>query len=94
MIITYHTNINNHFLGVKSFMVFEKIAEILAEQLSIDVDEITEDSMLEEDLDAGSYDIIDVVMSIEDDFQLEVPDEEIESWKTVGDIVSFIENNR
>ncbi len=75
-------------------MVFEKIAEILAEQLSIDVDEITEDSMLEEDLDAGSYDIIDVVMSIEDDFQLEVPDEEIESWKTVGDIVSFIENNR
>lgn len=75
-------------------MVFEKIAEILAEQLSLDADKITADSLLEEDLDADSLDVIDLVMSIEDEFQLEVPDEIIESMKSVGDIVNFIENNQ
>lgn len=75
-------------------MVLERIVEILAEQLSIDADKITADSLFEEDLDADSLDIIDLVMSIEDEFQLEVPDEIIESMKSVGDIVNFIENNQ
>ena len=75
-------------------MVFERIAEILAEQLSIDADKISMDSLLEEDLDAGSFDIIDVVMSIEDEFRIEVPDEAIAQWKTVENIVNFIENNQ
>lgn len=75
-------------------MVFEKIAEILAEQLSIDVERITMESLFEEDLDADNLDLIDLVMSIEDEFQLEVPDEIIEEVKTVGDIVNFIENNQ
>ena len=75
-------------------MVFERIAEILAEQLSIDVERIALDSLLEEDLDAGSFDIIDVVMSIEDEFRIEVPDEAIAQWKTVENIVNFIENNQ
>ncbi len=75
-------------------MVFERIAEILAEQLGLDADKITADSLFEEDLDADSLDIIDLVMSIEDEFQLEVPDEIIEEAKTVGDIVNFIENNQ
>lgn len=81
-------------MGVKSFMVFDRIAEILAEQLSFDVDKITMETLFEEDLDADSLDLIDLVMSIEDEFQLEVPDEVIESVKTVGDIVNFIENNQ
>lgn len=49
-------------------MVFEKVAEILSEQLGIDADKISMDSLLEEDLDADSLDAIDVVMSIEDEF--------------------------
>lgn len=77
-------------------MVLDKIKEILAEQLSVDPDKITMNSLLEEDLDADSLDAIDIVMSIEDEFQVEVPDEVIADMKSVGDIVNFIEitNNR
>ena len=75
-------------------MVFEKVVQILAEQLSVDPDKITMDSMVEEDLDADSLDAIDIVMSIEDEFGIEVPDEAITDMKSVGDIVNFIENNQ
>lgn len=75
-------------------MVFEKVVQILAEQLSVDPDKITMESMLEEDLDADSLDAIDIVMSIEDEFEIEVPDEVISNMKSVGDIVNFIENNQ
>ena len=68
-------------------MVLDKIKEILAEQLSVDPDKITMNSLLEEDLDADSLDAIDIVMSIEDEFQVEVPDEVIADMKSVGDIV-------
>ena len=75
-------------------MVLDKIKEILAEQLSVDPEKITMDSLLEEDLDADSLDAIDIVMSIEDEFRIEVPDEVIADMKSVGDIVNFIENNQ
>lgn len=75
-------------------MVFEKVVQILAEQLSVDPDKITMESMLEEHLDADSLDAIDIVMSIEDEFEIEVPDEVIANMKSVGDIVNFIENNQ
>lgn len=75
-------------------MVLDKIKEILAEQLSVDPDKITMDSLLEEDLDADSLDAIDIVMSIEDEFRIEVPDEVIADMKSVGDIVNFLENNQ
>ena len=75
-------------------MVFEKIKEILAEQLDIEnVDSITMDSLLVEDLGADSLDSIDIVMSVEDEFKIEVPDEVVENMTTVADIVNFIENN-
>lgn len=86
-------NINNYFLG-ESIMVFEKIKEILAEQLDIEnPDSITMDSLLVEDLGADSLDSIDIVMSVEDEFKIEVPDEVVENMTTVADIVNFIENN-
>lgn len=75
-------------------MVFEKIKEILAEQLDIEnPDSITMDSLLVEDLGADSLDSIDIVMSVEDEFKIEVPDEVVENMTTVADIVNFIENN-
>lgn len=86
-------NINNCFLG-ETIMVFEKVKEILAEQLDIEnVDSITMDSLLVEDLGADSLDSIDIVMSVEDEFKIEVPDEVVENMTTVADIVNFIENN-
>lgn len=73
-------------------MVFEKIQAILADQLSIDEDSITTESRLDEDLNADSLDSIDLVMSIEDEFELEVPEEIIQKMETVSDIVSYIES--
>ena len=75
-------------------MIFEKVRDILAEQLDIDPEEITLDSRMQEDLEADSLDVVDLVMSIEDEFSVEIPDELVETIKTVGDLVDFIENNQ
>lgn len=76
------------------FMVLEKVKEILADQLGVDEESIELDSLLVEDLGADSLDGIDIVMSVEDEFGIEVPDEVIESMSTVEDIVKFIEDNK
>lgn len=67
---------------------------MIAEQLEIDEDTITMDSALIEDLGADSLDVVDLVMSIEDEFEIEVPDEAIENMRTIGDAVRFIEANK
>lgn len=74
-------------------MIFDEVREILAEQLDVDKDSIEMNSKLAEDLGADSLDAIDIVMTIEDQYSIEVPDENIENMKTVEDIVSFIESN-
>ena len=72
-------------------MVLEKVKAILAEQFDVEEDKVTAD--LQEDLGADSLDVVDLLMSIEDEFEVEVPDEEIENIKTVGSLVSYIEAN-
>lgn len=72
-------------------MALEKIKNIISEQFAIPEDDITVDTVLLEDLDADSLDLIDLAMSLEDCFEVEVPDEELENFKTVGDIVRYIE---
>ncbi|MBQ6903376.1 MAG: acyl carrier protein [Clostridia bacterium] len=74
-------------------MVFEKVRKILCEQFELDEDRVTMDSSLIGDLGADSLDVIDLAMSIEDEFDIEVPDDEIEKIKTVGDIVRFVEEH-
>ena len=74
-------------------MVLEKVKAILADQFDADEDKITADTDLQEDLGADSLDVVDLLMSIEDEFDVEVPDEEIENIKTVGALVSYIEAN-
>ncbi|MCI2113381.1 acyl carrier protein [Ruminococcus sp.] len=74
-------------------MVLEKVKAILAEQFDVEEDKITADTDLQEDLGADSLDVVDLLMSIEDEFDVEVPDEEIENIKTVGALVSYIEAN-
>ncbi len=74
-------------------MVFEKIKEILAEQLDADAEEMTMDTKIAEDLDADSLDVVELLMSIEDEFDVKIPDEEIENFKTIGDVVEYIQNN-
>lgn len=74
-------------------MVLEKVKAILAEQFDVEEDKITADTDLQEDLGADSLDVVDLLMSIEDEFGVEVPDEEIENIKSVGSLVSYIEAN-
>ena len=74
-------------------MVLEKVKAILAEQFDVEEDKITADTDLQEDLGADSLDVVDLLMSIEDEFEVEVPDEEIENLKTVGALVAYIEAN-
>ena len=74
-------------------MVFEKVRGILADQLDLDADDITMESNLTEDLGADSLDFVDIVMSLEDEFDAEFPEEDMESVKTVGDVVRYIEEN-
>ncbi len=73
-------------------MVLDTLKSILSEQLDIEEETITEESLLVDDLGADSLDAIDIIMSVEDEFKVEVPDEIIEKIETVGDIVSFIES--
>ena len=75
--------------------MFEKVKSIISEQLYIDnVDSITLDTSLTEDLEADSLDAVEVIMALEDEFGIEIPDEEAEHFKTIGDICKFIENNK
>lgn len=74
-------------------MIFEEIKDILAEQLDLDPETIELSSSLANDLGADSIDAIDIVMSLEDQYGIEVPDSVIENMKTVEDIVNFIEAN-
>ncbi|MBQ8572544.1 MAG: acyl carrier protein [Ruminococcus sp.] len=74
-------------------MVFEKVKVILAEQFDVEEDTITMDTNLEEDLSADSLDVVDLLMSIEDEFEIEIPDEEIDNIRTVSELVSYIESN-
>lgn len=71
----------------------EKVKAILAEQFDVEEDKVTADTDLQEDLGADSLDVVDLLMSIEDEFGVEVPDDEIENIKTVGSLVSYIEAN-
>ena len=75
-------------------MVFEKLQEILAAQFDVDAESITADTDIQEDLNADSLDIVDLIMSIEDEFGIEVPDTAVDEVRTVGDLVKSIENQQ
>ena len=75
-------------------MVFEKVREILMDQLDVEEDAVTMEASITDDLGADSLDVADLVMSLEEEFDCEIPDEEIENIKTVGDIVHYIESKQ
>ena len=70
---------------------FERVQKIICEQLEIDSHLVTEDASISGDLGADSLDLVDLSMSIEEEFNLEVPDDVLDHVRTVGDIVKFIE---
>ena len=72
-------------------MLFEQIRDIICQQLEINEEAITMDTNLKEDLDADSLDLVDLAISFEDEFEVEVPDSVLERFETVGDIVRYFE---
>lgn len=72
-------------------MVFDKVKKIIVDQLDVDEDKVTEAASITDDLGADSLDVVDLVMSFEEEFDIEIPDDQVEKIKTVGDIVKFIE---
>ncbi len=73
-------------------MTLDKVKQMLANQLNIQVEKIKEDSRLIEDLGADSLDMIEMLMSLEEEFGITVPDDKVEGLKTVENIVSFIDS--
>ena len=72
-------------------MVFDKVKELIADQFGVDQESITLETTFTEDLSADSLDIVELIMSLEEAFNISVSDESVENVKTVGDVVSHIE---
>ena len=75
-------------------MVFEKVKEIVVEQLGVEEDEVTMESSFIDDLGADSLDIVELIMALEEELDIEVPDEEAEKITTVGDVVEYIKSQQ
>lgn len=73
--------------------IFDKVKDVIVEQLNVDEADVNEDASFVDDLGADSLDIVELVMALEESFSVSIPDEEAESIKTVGDAVSFIAAN-
>ena len=74
-------------------MVLEKGKMILSSQFDVEEESITPETNIADDLGADSLDVVDMLMSLEDEFDVEIPDEEIERIRTVGELVAYIEEN-
>lgn len=73
-------------------MIFERVVAIIADHLDVeDVEGITAETSLMKDLDADSLDAVEIMMALEDEFEITVPDEEAEKFENIGDIVKFVE---
>ncbi len=73
-------------------MTFDKIKELIVDQLDAEEDKVTMEANIQDDLGADSLDIVDLIMAVEDEFDVKIADEDVENIKTVGDIVKYIES--
>ncbi|HLR53255.1 MAG TPA: acyl carrier protein [Pseudogracilibacillus sp.] len=74
--------------------VFDSVKEIIVEQLDVEESQITMEASFRDDLEADSLDVVELVMELEDEFDLEIADEEAENINTVGDAVNFIKDRQ
>jgi acyl carrier protein len=74
--------------------MLEKVKEVIIEQLGVDEDQVTLEASFTEDLGADSLDTVELIMAFEEEFGIEIPDEEAEKIKTVKDVIDYIENNQ
>ena len=71
-------------------MIFDKIKEIIIEQLGVDESDIQPDTSLTKDLEADSLDAVEIIMAIEEEYDIEIPDEDADKFANIGDIVEFV----
>jgi len=74
--------------------MLEKVKEVVVEQLDCNPDEVKEDSKFIEDLGADSLDVVELVMALEEEFDIEIPDEDAEKILTVKDAIDYIESHK
>ncbi|MDD5358892.1 MAG: acyl carrier protein [Sulfurovaceae bacterium] len=74
--------------------IFDEVKEVVVEQLNVSADEVKEDSKFVEDLGADSLDVVELVMALEEKFDIEIPDDQAEKIATVADAINFIESNK
>ncbi len=72
-------------------MTFERVRDIIVEQLGVDESMVTMDTNLMKDLEVDSLDAVEIIMAIEEEFDLEIPDEEAEKFQLVGDLVKYVD---
>ena len=72
-------------------MVLDKIKEFIVEQLGVSEEDIQPETNLMKDLEADSLDAVEIIMAIEDEYDIEIPDEDAEKFQTISDIVSYVE---
>ena len=75
-------------------MTFDTIRDIIVEQLNVEESMVTVDTNLMKDLEADSLDAVEIIMAIEEQFDIEIPDDEAEKFQTVGDLVEYVEANK
>ena len=75
-------------------IMFEQVREMLSKQLRISADKITPDSLIKDDLGADSLDVMEMLMTIEEDYGIVIPDDDIVNFKTVGDIVDYLDSHK
>jgi len=75
-------------------MVFEKVKELIVEQLDVDPEIVTMDTDFMKDLEADSLDAVEIILGVEDEYGIEIPDEVAENFAKVSDIVNYIEANK
>ena len=73
-------------------MVFEKVKAILSEQFDVEEDTITNDTTITEDLGADSLDLFELVMALEEEYEIEIPSEELENLTTVGSVADYLKS--
>ena len=97
MLTQGHTILKNnsvYFITVSQEEIFQKVQSIVSEQLSVESAEVKSDSNFQNDLGADSLDTVELVMALEEAFDIEIPDEAAEGIATVGDAVKFIEDKK
>lgn len=75
-------------------MVFEKVKELIVEQLDVDPELVTEETDFMKDLEADSLDAVEIILGVEDEYGIEIPDDVAENFTKVGDIVKYVEENK